>query len=242
MLKQFALVLILLGAFAAPLVFAQDESDSEDEEMQADEDTGFGDEDVPDEDVGDEDVADEDVVDEEMGTDESEDTAESDAEEESVGDPDVIDAELDDAEAAPETGDIDATADEDVAPPEPTPPKPETESTEAVQARVSDCVLGSALLVPPESVRELRGCWLADGRYIQIQSNQALFSLLGPEFGGDGRTNFALPDLRGLTEADGQVYCICTSGTFPNREVWAPIKKANCELQNRAKNWGMDCR
>ncbi len=83
MLKRFALVLMLLGAFAAPLVFAQDESDSEDEEMQADDDTGFGDEDVLDEDVVDEEVADEDLVDEEMGTDESEDTAESDAEENS---------------------------------------------------------------------------------------------------------------------------------------------------------------
>lgn len=36
-----------------------------------------------------------------------------------------------------------------------------------------------------------------DGSLLPIQSNQALFSLLGTQFGGDGRTTFALPDLRG---------------------------------------------
>lgn len=37
----------------------------------------------------------------------------------------------------------------------------------------------------------------ADGRLINISQNTALFSLLGTYFGGDGRANFALPDLRG---------------------------------------------
>jgi len=32
---------------------------------------------------------------------------------------------------------------------------------------------------------------------MDINQNQALFSLLGTQFGGDGRTNFALPDMRG---------------------------------------------
>ena len=36
-----------------------------------------------------------------------------------------------------------------------------------------------------------------EGQMITINSNQALFSLLGTAYGGDGRTNFALPDLRG---------------------------------------------
>ncbi|MFT5823162.1 MAG: microcystin-dependent protein [Crocinitomix sp.] len=36
-----------------------------------------------------------------------------------------------------------------------------------------------------------------DGQLIAISSNTALFSLLGTTFGGDGRTTFALPDLRG---------------------------------------------
>ncbi len=36
-----------------------------------------------------------------------------------------------------------------------------------------------------------------DGQLIPIQSNTALFSILGTTYGGDGKTNFALPDLRG---------------------------------------------
>jgi microcystin-dependent protein len=38
---------------------------------------------------------------------------------------------------------------------------------------------------------------MADGQILAISSNQALFSLLGTIYGGDGRTTFALPDLRG---------------------------------------------
>ena len=37
----------------------------------------------------------------------------------------------------------------------------------------------------------------AEGQLLPINQNQALFSLLGTTYGGDGRTNFALPDLRG---------------------------------------------
>ena len=37
----------------------------------------------------------------------------------------------------------------------------------------------------------------ADGRLLAINSNQALFALFGTMYGGDGRTTFALPDLRG---------------------------------------------
>ena len=36
-----------------------------------------------------------------------------------------------------------------------------------------------------------------DGRTLPIQSHAALFSLIGTTFGGDGRNNFAVPDLRG---------------------------------------------
>lgn len=37
----------------------------------------------------------------------------------------------------------------------------------------------------------------ANGQILPIAQNQALFSLLGTTYGGDGRTSFALPDLRG---------------------------------------------
>lgn len=38
---------------------------------------------------------------------------------------------------------------------------------------------------------------IAQGQLLPIAQNQALFSLLGIQYGGDGRTTFALPDLRG---------------------------------------------
>ena len=41
------------------------------------------------------------------------------------------------------------------------------------------------------------GWALAQGQVLSIASNQALFSLLGTIYGGDGRSTFALPDLRG---------------------------------------------
>ena len=42
-----------------------------------------------------------------------------------------------------------------------------------------------------------RGWALCDGQLLPIAQNTALFSILGTSFGGDGRTTFALPDLRG---------------------------------------------
>ncbi len=42
-----------------------------------------------------------------------------------------------------------------------------------------------------------KGWALCNGQSLQIAQNQALFSLLGTTFGGDGRTVFSLPDNRG---------------------------------------------
>ena len=44
-----------------------------------------------------------------------------------------------------------------------------------------------------------KGWALCNGQLLPINQNQALFSLLGTTFGGDGQVNFALPDLRGRT-------------------------------------------
>ncbi|MSR13597.1 MAG: phage tail protein [Gammaproteobacteria bacterium] len=41
-----------------------------------------------------------------------------------------------------------------------------------------------------------RGWALCNGQLLPINQNQALFSLLGTNFGGDGRVNFALPNLQ----------------------------------------------
>jgi len=44
-----------------------------------------------------------------------------------------------------------------------------------------------------------KGWAQCNGQLLPINQNQALFSLLGTAFGGDGRTTFALPDFRGRT-------------------------------------------
>jgi len=44
-----------------------------------------------------------------------------------------------------------------------------------------------------------KGWALCDGQLLPINQNQALFSLLGTTYGGDGRVNFGLPNLQGRT-------------------------------------------
>jgi microcystin-dependent protein len=44
-----------------------------------------------------------------------------------------------------------------------------------------------------------RGWAFCDGQLLPINQNQALYALLGTMYGGDGRTTFALPDMRGRT-------------------------------------------
>lgn len=62
---------------------------------------------------------------------------------------------------------------------------------------MSDAFLGEIRLVPYQGGRVPQG-WLAcDGRLLQLQQYVALYALLGVSYGGDGTTNFALPDLRG---------------------------------------------
>src|SRR3978361_194034 len=42
-----------------------------------------------------------------------------------------------------------------------------------------------------------RGWAMCNGQLMSISQNTALFSLLGTNYGGDGRSTFGLPDLRG---------------------------------------------
>ena len=63
-------------------------------------------------------------------------------------------------------------------------------------------------------------CWLdCDGRQLPIAGYQALYSLLGTNYGGDGTHTFALPDLRGKTplSSPGMRWCICVNGNYPPR-------------------------
>lgn len=47
-----------------------------------------------------------------------------------------------------------------------------------------------------------KGWALCDGQLLSIQQNTALFSILGTTYGGDGKTNFALPNLQGSVVVD----------------------------------------
>ncbi len=66
--------------------------------------------------------------------------------------------------------------------------------------RVSSFVVGTPFLAEIRIVSfnyAPRGWAECNGQLLPINQNQALFSLLGTTYGGDGRVNFALPDLRG---------------------------------------------
>jgi microcystin-dependent protein len=54
----------------------------------------------------------------------------------------------------------------------------------------------------------------ADGRLLPISQNQALFSLFGTKYGGDGKTTFRIPNLK-KAAPNGLSYSICQFGIFP---------------------------
>lgn len=58
---------------------------------------------------------------------------------------------------------------------------------------------------------------ICDGRQLQVNSNQALFSLIGNKYGGDGRVNFNLPNLKGAEPIPGMNYYIAIRGIYPQR-------------------------
>jgi len=65
---------------------------------------------------------------------------------------------------------------------------------------LTEPLLGMILLFPYDFAP--RG-WLAcDGRLLPFDQNQALFSLLGTRFVGDGGTTFGIPDLKSIALAD----------------------------------------
>lgn len=90
-----------------------------------------------------------------------------------------------------------------------------------------DYILGSIVYVPWS--RPMEGFAQCRGQILDVQHNQALFSLLGTRFGGDGISNFALPDLRPWADAgpdygkrtrrdwhdDEMVPYICLNGYYP---------------------------
>ena len=76
--------------------------------------------------------------------------------------------------------------------------------------------IGQILLLPYNFT--IKNWAFCEGQLIQISSNQALFSLLGTQFGGDGRTTFALPDMKGKEPVPNARYQIALQGIYPSRD------------------------
>jgi microcystin-dependent protein len=79
-----------------------------------------------------------------------------------------------------------------------------------LEAYIGSIVLVGFNFAPPN--------WaLCQGQLLPINQYQALFSLLGTMYGGDGRTNFALPKLDASSLQQGLNYMICLNGVYPSR-------------------------
>jgi microcystin-dependent protein len=63
-----------------------------------------------------------------------------------------------------------------------------------------------------------KGWAVCQGQLMRIQQNTALFSLLGTQYGGDGKQTFALPNLQGAAPLGQGTWCIAIQGIFPSRD------------------------
>lgn len=79
-----------------------------------------------------------------------------------------------------------------------------------------DYLLGQILLFPFNFAP--MGFMLCNGASLSIMQNSALYSLIGNKFGGDGRTNFNLPNLTNTSAVSGMEYYIATQGMYPTRD------------------------
>lgn len=75
--------------------------------------------------------------------------------------------------------------------------QPSADAVERRGYRMSNYFVGQIMLAGFSFAP--RGFAACNGQLMPVQQNQALFSLLGVHYGGDGRTTFGLPDLRSRT-------------------------------------------
>ncbi|WP_227394356.1 phage tail protein [Jeotgalibacillus aurantiacus] len=98
--------------------------------------------------------------------------------------------------------------------------------------------------------RGINGWAECNGQLLSIQSNQALYSIIGTMYGGDGKTTFALPDLRGRVPmhrgplnpqgtSAGEDQHTLTVNEIPNHthQVFADSGRAN-QLSPANNIWG----
>ncbi len=61
--------------------------------------------------------------------------------------------------------------------------------------------------------------WLyCNGQTLNITGYDALFALIGNQYGGDGTNTFAVPNMLGEEPIPGLHYLICYDGIFPTRD------------------------
>lgn len=88
-----------------------------------------------------------------------------------------------------------------------------TNTEYAASGRGYECTLGEVWLTAGYVASGVP----ARGQLLPINQYQALFSLLGTTYGGDGSTTFQLPDLRSAAP-NGLTYVICMQGIYPSRD------------------------
>lgn len=81
-------------------------------------------------------------------------------------------------------------------------------------ATAQDQTMSEIRILPYPSVNCPKDFASLDGQLMAINSNQALYSLLGTTFGGDGRTTFGLPEARGRVTVDNGTPTTFPGGTY----------------------------
>lgn len=249
-----------LAVLAAPVVWAQSDAETADDESQwQQESSAQGNDSAADEGFaadteGEAEFASDDEIDSNEWSDESAEPADDwdQAAPDETGDwamePDPEDVDTN-APTEPETAPPEAPASSDNR-------SPPGESMESAWARAKNCDTGAALRLPPELLdrteREIMGdgkgaVMRADGREVLITRWVALWDVLRYHFGGDGNNVFNLPNLEPLNAdaADGQVYAICMAGRYLDVDKDAIDKDATfretCLLERQASGRSDDC-
>jgi microcystin-dependent protein len=79
-----------------------------------------------------------------------------------------------------------------------------------------DYFIGTILLLPYSFTPMTM--LLCNGQTLNTMAYQALFSLIGNTYGGDGSTTFAVPNMLGQEPQPGMNYYIVYEGIYPTRD------------------------
>jgi len=79
-----------------------------------------------------------------------------------------------------------------------------------------DYIIGTILLLPYSFTPMT--LLLCNGQTLNIMPYQALFSVIGNTYGGDGQTTFAVPNMLGQEPQPGMNYYIVYEGIYPTRD------------------------